>query len=359
MKKIIIAFFVISILPIHSLAFADSLPPDSKSINVCATITNMADHPEVTLLRYDSYKNSPTLAEGDQQPPELVKNGDCVESFYNIYVDSRVYVVDSNYWKTQSSNTGYDPSVDQNAYQLDFGSEPPMDDVVEESSNLKSVKYYYSIEGTITKEDKKVLSLSFIKKETTLQTPDNTPPIFTDVAYGSTYYDALFYLRHQFIVSGYDDGSFKPDNMINRAEFTKIIVGASPNFHVYGQCMKKYVNPDGSYKNLFTDVLSPKGSEEAPWYLDYVCNAKSDHLINGYPDGSFKPAQNINYAEAAKIIANGFGLTSSTSTSTPWYKVYVDALVAKDAVPASITTPGQNITRGEMAEMIYRIKKSL
>lgn len=192
-----------------------------------------------------------------------------------------------------------------------------------------------------------------------------TPPdkaVFTDVAPGSTYYKALVYLKDNELVSGYADGSFKPDNTINRAEFIKIIIMAVDQIPSGNDnCLKASSagsatsTADGSYGNLFTDTVATAPGD--PWYMYYVCEAKKQHLVDGYPDGSFKPAQNINFVEAAKIIANAAQLTSSTSaSSTPWYKVYVDALATKNAIPTAIALFDQNITRGEMAEMAFRIK---
>jgi hypothetical protein len=180
-----------------------------------------------------------------------------------------------------------------------------------------------------------------------------TAPVFTDVSVNSTYYNALVYLKDAGVVSGYADGSFKPNNTINRAEFTKIIVNATQVNN--GMCIENYANVDGTYKDVFSDVLSPKGSEDPIWYLDYVCVAKDQHLVDGYPDGSFKPNQEINFVEASKIIANAFDLGAS-STSTPWYKSYVNVLADKKAIPTTITLFDKKITRGEMAEMAYRLQ---
>ena len=99
------------------------------------------------------------------------------------------------------------------------------------------------------------------------------------------------------------------------------------------------------------------GGNAPEWYFDYVCVAKHENIIGGYPDGSFKPAQEINFVEAAKIIGLAMGLRSETTD--PWYKGYVDVLAAKNAIPVSITMFDQKITRGEMSEMIYRLRSEV
>jgi hypothetical protein len=54
----------------------------------------------------------------------------------------------------------------------------------------------------------------------------NAYAFFSDVSSGHVNYDAIKYVQDNGIVSGYQDGTFKPDKTINRAEFTKIIVAA-------------------------------------------------------------------------------------------------------------------------------------
>lgn len=77
-------------------------------------------------------------------------------------------------------------------------------------------------------------------------------------------------------------------------------------------------------------------------------------MIGGYPDGTFKPEKNISFAEAAKIIAVAFGREVSSGGSV-WYEGYVRSLADAHAIPVSITDFTKQLSRGEMAEMIYRL----
>lgn len=160
---------------------------------------------------------------------------------------------------------------------------------------------------------------------------------FSDVSTSHSNYDAIEYVESQGIVSGYTDGSFKADASINRAEFTKIIAGA-------------VIGDIGALKNCFPDVR-----EE--WFARFVCQAKSKGFIAGYPNGQFGPGNNINFAEAAKIISNAFGY--EVSTTTPWYKGYVEKLGDLKAIPTDIAGFEAKLTRGQMAEMVYRIKAKI
>ena len=158
---------------------------------------------------------------------------------------------------------------------------------------------------------------------------------FPDVYSSHVNVDAIDYLKDEGIIEGYPDGEYKPSININRAEFTKIIVGAVVD------------DPQGS--NCFTDV-------QDQWFAKYVCQAEQMGIVDGYPDGSFKPAENINFSEASKIIANGYKKDAQDLQGERWFKEYVDALAEEKAIPFSVNFFDEKVTRDEMAEMIYRLK---
>ncbi len=169
---------------------------------------------------------------------------------------------------------------------------------------------------------------------------------FKDVSASHENATAIEFVRSQGMVGGYDDGTFRPNATINRAEFVKILTLYKFEQEMVDMCGTGY---------LFTDV---RGGE---WFQKYVCRARDANLISGYPDGSFKPERMINFVEAAKIIATTDTYNSGDPvmpqfTGGPWYSVYVQYLSDHDAIPMSIVSPDQLITRGEMAEIIYLLK---
>lgn len=103
--------------------------------------------------------------------------------------------------------------------------------------------------------------------------------------------------------------------------------------------------------SCFTDVAS------GVWYYPYVCYAQRVNIVGGYPDESFRPEQNITFVEAAKIIANTLADTMGDGVDT-WYEPYVRYLADSFAIPLEINSFSQEITRGQMAEMIARIHAS-
>ena len=78
--------------------------------------------------------------------------------------------------------------------------------------------------------------------------------------------------------------------------------------------------------DTFRDVSSDA------WYYNDVEKAVASGLINGYPDGTYGPDRNMTYAEAIKLAAVMYSLSTTGSTefmaSEPWYQTYVD--YAKD-----------------------------
>jgi hypothetical protein len=84
-----------------------------------------------------------------------------------------------------------------------------------------------------------------------------------------------------------------------------------------------------------------------------------NNLISGYSDGTFKPGNQINLAEASKILVNAFGLTKFDCSGCAWYVPYIKALQNQSYIPSTLKTFNQNIKRGEMAELIWRIMEKV
>ena len=165
---------------------------------------------------------------------------------------------------------------------------------------------------------------------------------FTDVSASNIYFTAIDYVEAEGIVEGYDDGTYRPSHEINRAEFTKIIIEATFDDSEIENCI--------SSKD-FSDL------EITDWYEKYVCVAVNNGIIQGYDDGTFKGGNNINFVEAAKIIVIGFDLDYEVGEQ--WYEGYVNVLQSNNYIPSEIDSLDKQITRGEMAEMIWRIREGI
>lgn len=162
---------------------------------------------------------------------------------------------------------------------------------------------------------------------------------FVDVSSTSEFAKAINYAQENNIVEGYEDGTFKSENLINRAEFSKIIINFTfPEEEIYGD-------------DCFPDV-------KTEWFAKYVCTAKRNGVIQGYNDGLFRPENDLTFVEASKIISLSlnYGLTGDADI---WYKNYVQKLSDQKAIPVTITELNKKITRGEMVEIIWRLIENI
>lgn len=103
---------------------------------------------------------------------------------------------------------------------------------------------------------------------------------FSDVDENYWCYKEIAYLAEWGIINGYEDGTFKPDNKISRAEFVKIVESF--------EALQTGTNP-------YSDV------SETYWAYKYIVSSSAKGWINGYLDGTFKPDNNISRSEAVKI----------------------------------------------------------
>lgn len=96
------------------------------------------------------------------------------------------------------------------------------------------------------------------------------------------------------MLAGFPDGTFRPDQPVNRAEFAAMI--------------QKAVNPNPVRQ------LSPSGFTDIPanyWAATAITAAYEGRFMDGYPNNTFQPAQEIPKAQAITALANGLGLTAS------------------------------------------------
>lgn len=111
---------------------------------------------------------------------------------------------------------------------------------------------------------------------------------YTDVAAGSWYNNAVSTLSAIGVLGGYEDGSFRPNASITRAEFAKIAVSF---FELEGLACE----------NPFLDVAP------SAWYAESVAAAAEIGLIEGYEGGLFRPDAPITRAEACTIVNRTLG----------------------------------------------------
>ena len=168
---------------------------------------------------------------------------------------------------------------------------------------------------------------------------------FSDVLSGQYGYTAIMDLAQKGIVSGYRDGTFKPKNIINRAEFSKMLMAGL------------HVKELRAESRCFPDV-------RAEWFAQFVCAAKRLRWIAGYPDGTFKASQTIKKAEALKIVMASLNVPLDSLAALPqgtadnqWYSPYVRKAVELGIILEGSFFPGADATRADAAVWMYRAAK--
>jgi hypothetical protein len=150
------------------------------------------------------------------------------------------------------------------------------------------------------------------------------------------------------LVSGYDDGTFKPDNQVTRAEFATLLNNA----------MKI---------NLTTDI-NLWDVNKSDWFYQEVEKSLAVGFFNGYLDDTFKPNNPITREEAAKVVASaittgeadgeGATLLEDYSTIQEWAKSSVDIAFNKGYIigyPEGLYMPTKALNRAEAVKIIYTI----
>lgn len=173
---------------------------------------------------------------------------------------------------------------------------------------------------------------------------------FTDLSTAHDYYPAVSFLRSKGTITGYPDGSFQPDRDVSRIEALKMIFSGLD------------LNVASGSRVSFVDTAST-----GEWYSDYLATAASMGVVQGYPDGSFKPTQGVNRVEFLKMLFASMDISVDPVVlddpaldvdNLAWHAPYVQYAMDKNIFPDANSSknfyPGEAMTRVEVAEVIYR-----
>ncbi|MBR5517909.1 MAG: S-layer homology domain-containing protein, partial [Clostridia bacterium] len=178
---------------------------------------------------------------------------------------------------------------------------------------------------------------------------ENLKTEFVDVKVSDWYYTYLIDLKNKGIVSGYDDGSFKPANTVTREEFIKMIISAA-----------------GIELSAVNEGFEDVSAND--WFAKYVYTAKENGIVNGIDENNFGTGRPVSRQDMSVIICNI--LNKETMTSD---EVFADdeniASYAKNAVYTmkalevlngyedGTFNPSGNLTRAEAVKVISIVLK--
>lgn len=156
------------------------------------------------------------------------------------------------------------------------------------------------------------------------------------------------------IVGGYPEGDFKPDNLMKREEFYKLITNVLTTV------------PDTSKTTIaFKDV------DPIEWYVPTIKTAVAAGITSGYQDGTFGIGQMISRQEAAKVVASVIQANNLDTTKTAqsakdakdigdWALPYVNLMFQKGYMQGDDEgnfRPTMALTRAEAATLLLNVKK--
>ena len=133
-----------------------------------------------------------------------------------------------------------------------------------------------------------------------------------DKSISDDYAESVAVLNGMGVFKGYEDGSFKPEGNITRAEVATII------YRIYTADVAKN-DKSGLYAtyNKFSDMA---GAGWAQGYIGYCANAE---LVKGYPDGTFKPSGKVTGYEVLAMILRAVGYDKNNEFSGADWALHV------------------------------------
>ncbi len=170
---------------------------------------------------------------------------------------------------------------------------------------------------------------------------------FTDVTPDMLFYHYIEAINAEGITTGYPDGTYRPGENVTRGEMAAFLARGLG------------LEDPGVTETSFSDV--------SPGMLFYhsIEAINAEEITTGYPDGTYRPGENVTRGEMAAFLARGLGLEDPGVTETSFSDVltdmlfyhYIEAINAEEITtgyPDGTYRPGENVTRGEMAAFLAR-----
>jgi hypothetical protein len=172
---------------------------------------------------------------------------------------------------------------------------------------------------------------------------------FPDVPAEHFAYEAIAYLSSKNIVQGYNDGTFRPNALVNRAEALKMIL-----------------QPGSETTSPFTDVQS------GDWFLPYVEEARTRNIIDGPPVSTLfrgsDPVQKVEFLKMLELAFESHPLQSFSEIRLPlaedvqdvalWYYPYMRYGLTTALIESStdgLLLPSMMLSRARAAVLLYRM----
>lgn len=157
--------------------------------------------------------------------------------------------------------------------------------------------------------------------------------------------ESILYLRVKGVISGFEDGTFRPGGQVTRAQLAAMLIRA------------KGTKLDSEAKQQFRDVPPQH------WAYREITSAKAQGIISGYPDGTFAPNQPVTREQIAAMIVRAFPVEATltersfTDIRQSWAKDNIISLARAGIIggyPDNTFAPKKTVTRAEVSVILSR-----
>lgn len=161
---------------------------------------------------------------------------------------------------------------------------------------------------------------------------------YSDVTAGTKTDEAVTILSNLSIIKGYEDGTFKPDETVTRAEMAAIIC-RTLGYESQAQ--------SSMGTTVFTDVAADH------WASGYVNVAQAQGIINGYGNGLFGPEDKVTYEQAVKMIVSALGYDLAAAQKGGYPTGYLAIASSKGVTKNANGKVGDAAKRSAIAILVY------
>ena len=166
-----------------------------------------------------------------------------------------------------------------------------------------------------------------------------------DKSISDDYAEAVAVLNGMGVFKGYEDGSFKPEGDITRAEVATIV------YRIYTADVAK--NDKSSLYATYNKFSDMAGASWAAGYIGYCANAE---LVKGYPDGTFKPSGKVTGYEVLAMILRAVGYDKNGEFSGADWALHVAQTAQQAGLLKNVKGVDLNAaaSRELVAELLFR-----
>ncbi len=161
---------------------------------------------------------------------------------------------------------------------------------------------------------------------------------YSDVTAGTKVAEAVGILSNLNILTGFEDGTFKPDETVTRAQMAAIIC-------------RTLGYEDQAQSSMGTTVFNDVAADH--WASGYINVAQAQQIINGYGDGNYGPEDQVTYEQAVKMLVSALGYELAAQAKGGYPTGYLAIASSEGITKNANGKVGDAAARGTIAVLVY------